>query len=1250
MNSKFFYKSSPLLLMMLAAHSTAQAAENQVSTETEKNDNTDQNASTSEQTQTYDVKQTIDASATPYNFETTEIPVKDTTVSTEEPKAEVQSTEVQTEVSSIEAPAQDTTASTEEPKTEAASTEVKTEVSTTEAPAQNLTVSTKEPKTEAASKEVQNEEATTEVPVQNTTTTAEEPETEVQSTEVQTEVPVTEAPAQDTTVSTEEPKTEVQSTEVKTEATSIEEPIEKTTSTTTQVTKTETPVDNTATSEPVKAAEAQPVTAQSVTTTQSEKSTAPTQTLTAQTSSSLLTQKRAVTLQRTAPKTLTLSMSPTTQTRTLAASTSAINSFILSQNYTVPTYKQDFAPDLPKMPYRNGVARPEGVVAHETANPTSTIYGEVAYMKNNWNNAFVHAYVDDNEVIETANTDYLAWGAGPAGNARFIHVELVRVYGKERFAKAINNYADYIATNLHYYDLPVDSAEYDGTGTLWSHKAVSNFLGGTDHADPYGWFQENGYSMDELAELVTLKYNQKVSSLIDGPVVTPPTTVTPPPVVIDQPVAMTPPVVSSTSKMAKIKTTSSPVYASVTDQVAVPAAQKSGLTFYANKKAIYNNKTYYALSDELGTPRGWVESGELIQANRGAEKVTSSKFTINNMIRGIYTVPWGTAAQKVASLSDSINSQFAPSKYVYINSVPYYYGTINNHSGWINGNHLTLLNGLTNIKSVNMMGRTIRTGSTIYTNTNLSSKLPSKIVDKQYYINKQALKGTTKYYQLVDSANKFVGWTDENQLYLRTHQNISTNPAPFAVNMPTAHVYSIPYGGVSQRIKALTNDNQSLFNVTKAEKVGTAIWYKGTLTTSNTTGWVLGKYLTKQSNVFSSMKPVDMMGRTTREGTVIYSDNNLKSPLAVKDIDKQYYLKVLATKGTDQYYQLSDVNNKVIGWAKSTDLYLRNHQTVNWNKTTLYVNKPEAHIYSIPYGGKSQRILPLTKYYNSPFYVVKAEKVGDKVWYKGTLSTTNTIGWILGKYLSSHSVTTVTSPVSLQTALTRQMSLSGSSAPKVVYADSYGRTAVRNATKAEVLAAMTTDTIKNGGVQQYQFLNLNKSQGIAATTLNKLLVNKGILANQGAAFAEASKLYNINEIYLISHALWETGNGTSQLSNGMGYNTSTGQATTYGTKYYNMYGTRAVDNNALNSGIQYAYQQGWNTPAKAIIGGAQYVAQNYFGNKQFTLYEMRWNPANPATHQYATDIKWASKNAMRIADFYRRIELTGLKYLIDQYK
>ena len=79
---------------------------------------------------------------------------------------------------------------------------------------------------------------------------------------------------------------------------------------------------------------------------------------------------------------------------------------------------------------------------------------------------------------------------------------------------------------------------------------------------------------------------------------------------------------------------------------------------------------------------------------------------------------------------------------------------------------------------------------------------------------------------------------------------------------------------------------------------------------------------------------------------------------------------------------------------------------------------------------------------------------------------------------------------------------------------------------------MDTKRLANDSSLKYQFLRLDQPQYLSAQALNKLLKGKGVLENQGAAFSQAARKYGLNEIYLISHALVETGNGTSQLAKG----------------------------------------------------------------------------------------------------------------------
>lgn len=91
---------------------------------------------------------------------------------------------------------------------------------------------------------------------------------------------------------------------------------------------------------------------------------------------------------------------------------SSINDYIRKQNYKVPVYEEDYSSYFPKYGYRNGVGKPEGIIVHDTANDNSTIDGEISYMKRNYQNAFVHGFINGQRIVETQPTDYLAWGAG----------------------------------------------------------------------------------------------------------------------------------------------------------------------------------------------------------------------------------------------------------------------------------------------------------------------------------------------------------------------------------------------------------------------------------------------------------------------------------------------------------------------------------------------------------------------------------------------------------------------------------------------------------------------------------------------------------------------------------------------------------------------------------------------------------------------------------------------------------------------
>lgn len=161
--------------------------------------------------------------------------------------------------------------------------------------------------------------------------------------------------------------------------------------------------------------------------------------------------------------------------------------------------------------YRKG--KPEGIVIHETATPNASAYNEAIYFNREWKNmySYVHAFVDSKQVIQMMTPNYGVWGAGAVANNRFIQIELCEENTRAKFAKSVNNDAIYAAKLLHRYDITPTNASNTGKGTIWSHHAVSRFLGGTNHTDPDGYFAKWGYSMNDFFALLKYYYNLQAS-------------------------------------------------------------------------------------------------------------------------------------------------------------------------------------------------------------------------------------------------------------------------------------------------------------------------------------------------------------------------------------------------------------------------------------------------------------------------------------------------------------------------------------------------------------------------------------------------------------------------------------------------------------------------------------------------------------------------------------------------------------------
>ncbi|CUB52400.1 Bifunctional autolysin precursor [Bacillus subtilis] len=161
-------------------------------------------------------------------------------------------------------------------------------------------------------------------------------------------------------------------------------------------------------------------------------------------------------------------------------------------------------PDVPKTPYRGGIGAYEGVVAHSTATPEAPAINIQKYESRTWRSAFVHYAVDWNETIQIADTRYKAYGAGPAANARFVHVELCETADYTKFKQSYEKYVKLLAKILKDNNLSVEKG-------LWTHYNVTKYLGGTDHEDPLDYLRRHGVSEAQFRGDVQRAYtNQSV--------------------------------------------------------------------------------------------------------------------------------------------------------------------------------------------------------------------------------------------------------------------------------------------------------------------------------------------------------------------------------------------------------------------------------------------------------------------------------------------------------------------------------------------------------------------------------------------------------------------------------------------------------------------------------------------------------------------------------------------------------------------
>ncbi|MDR0500822.1 MAG: RICIN domain-containing protein [Coriobacteriales bacterium] len=202
----------------------------------------------------------------------------------------------------------------------------------------------------------------------------------------------------------------------------------------------------------------------------------------------------------------------------------------------------------------------------------------------------------------------------------------------------------------------------------------------------------------------------------------------------------------------------------------------------------------------------------------------------------------------------------------------------------------------------------------------------------------------------------------------------------------------------------------------------------------------------------------------------------------------------------------------------------------------------------------------------------------------------------------------------------------------------------------------------------YQFMDLRFSTGLTGANLDTYITStskgkSGVFVGMGQVFVDAAKQYGINEAYFISHAIGETGWGTSELARGYYYDGTTlvqGKLYPAGT-YYNFWGIGAYDDDPIVGGRALAIVSGWSSKELAIYGAARWIANNYIYASNYpqpTIYAMRWDYNHSVAiggrgwHQYATAVDWPRLAARLIAECYDAVggKDFNVRYLVPVYR
>ena len=152
------------------------------------------------------------------------------------------------------------------------------------------------------------------------------------------------------------------------------------------------------------------------------------------------------------------------------------------------------------------------------------------------------------------------------------------------------------------------------------------------------------------------------------------------------------------------------------------------------------------------------------------------------------------------------------------------------------------------------------------------------------------------------------------------------------------------------------------------------------------------------------------------------------------------------------------------------------------------------------------------------------------------------------------------------------------------------------------------------------------------------------------ALIQAGENANLDPYFIASRLIQEQGRNGTTLSRGCEYNNAI---------VYNPFNINAKGNSQeeiIQNAAQYAYEQGWDSLEKALIGGVEFLKEGYINVGQNTLYLQKFDVVKQDeslyTHQYMQNLLAPESEASNMKEIYEASNTvdSALNFIVPLYE